>query len=65
MKKFNIIDVFIILLVILTIVGIGTRIGINAYLNEKNNSEYYITLSASDVDEAKKNSLREGDEIFF
>lgn len=65
MKKLNIIDVFIIVLIVLTILGVGIRLGVNAYLNEKNNSEYYLVVKATGVDTAKENALRAGDMIAF
>lgn len=65
MKKLNIIDVFIIVLIVLTILGAGIRLGVNAYLNEKNNTEYYLILKATGVGAAKENVLREGDRISF
>ena len=65
MKKLNIIDVFIIVLVVLTVAGMGVRLGVNAYLNEKNNTEYYLTMKATGVDIAKENVLRAGDKIVF
>ena len=65
MKKLNIIDVFIILFVILTLVGVGIRMAANIYLNEKNNTEYIVTVKISSVDSAKENAIVSGDDVYI
>ena len=63
MKKLNVVDVFIILVVALSLLGIGARIGTQAYLNSKNNIDFEMSLEISSVDESKKNAIQVGDII--
>ena len=65
MKKLNVVDVFIILVVFLSLLGIGARIGTQAYLNNKNNSDFEISIKISSVDESKKNAIHVGDIVKF
>ena len=60
MKKLNVVDVFIILVVALSLLGIGARIGTQAYLNNKNNSDFEMSFEISSVDESKKNAIQVG-----
>ncbi|MBE6543494.1 MAG: DUF4330 domain-containing protein [Ruminococcaceae bacterium] len=64
MKKLNIIDIFIILFAVLTLVGIGVRMAANVYLREKNNAEYTVSVKISSVDEAKENAIAVNDEVY-
>ena len=65
MKKLSEIDIFIILFVVLTLVGVGARLGVGAYLNSKNNGDYEITIKITDVYDSKKNAIQEGDTVYI
>ncbi len=65
MKKINVVDIFIILFVFLSIVGIGIRIGTDIYLNKKNNVEYQVMLKVENIDHVKENAVAKSDKVYF
>ena len=65
MKRINVIDVFIILLLVLSLVGVGVRLGTNAYLNNKNNTEYILTLQVSAISDVKENAVAVNDKVYL
>lgn len=65
MKKLNVIDIFIILFVVLALVGVGARMVADAYLDEKNNSEYLVKVKIASVDSAKENAVAVNDEVYL
>lgn len=60
-KKINVIDVFIILAVVFSLLGVGVRMYISAFI-ENHSENHIITLKFSGISEEYKDKLKVGEE---